>query len=187
MRSPTGQPQNMGKLVEMIQNAVTTGRLDIAEQLAGQTDLYLLSELVQSLYKEGYVTLAKERLLKIEPRILREPSPPFLELSLIWAEICYDERRYDEAAPIFEEIAERHPDFAAARFGAASCYIQQAIVNLERRIQLYHPTKLEQEKICKYLDDFHQALRLIQTSGWHTEWNQGQNRQYPARSASLLH
>lgn len=77
MRSPTGQPQNMGKLVEMIQNAVTTGRLDVAEQLAGQTDLYLLSELVQSLYKEGYVTLAKERLLKIEPRILREPSPHF--------------------------------------------------------------------------------------------------------------
>ncbi|MBW4838072.1 MAG: tetratricopeptide repeat protein [Paenibacillaceae bacterium] len=187
MRSPTGQPQNMGKLVEMIQNAVTAGRLEVAEQLAGQTDPYLLSELVQTLYKEGYVALAKERLLKLEPRLLREPSPPFLELSLIWAEICYDERRYDEAAPIFETIAERHPDFAGARFGAASCCLQQAIAKLERRIQLYHPTKTEQEKICKYLDDFHQALNLIQTSSWHTEWSPAQVRNFPARPASLLH
>lgn len=35
MRSPTGQPKNMGKLVEMIQNAVSTGQIDVAEQLAG--------------------------------------------------------------------------------------------------------------------------------------------------------
>ncbi|MDU4695163.1 MAG: tetratricopeptide repeat protein [Paenibacillus sp.] len=187
MRSPTGQPQNMGKLVEMIQNAVTTGRLDVAEQLAGQTDHYLLSELVQSLYKEGYVTLAKERLMQMEPQLLRNPSPPFLEISLIWAEICYDEKRYDEAAPIFEAIAEQNPDFAAARFGAASCYLQVAIANLERRIQLYHPPKAEQEKICKYLDDFHQALNLIQTSGWHTEWNAVQVRHFPAKPATLLH
>ncbi|MDU2240475.1 MAG: tetratricopeptide repeat protein [Paenibacillus sp.] len=187
MRSPTGQPQNMGKLVEMIQTAVTAGRLDVAEQLAGQTDNYLLSELVQSLYKEGYVALAKERLMQMEPRLLREPSPPLLELSLIWAEICYDEGRYDEAAPIFETIAERHPDFAAARFGAASCYLQLAIANLKRRIQLYHPPKTEQEKICKYLDDFHHALNLIQTSGWHTEWNQTQVRHFPIKPATVLH
>lgn len=77
MRSPTGQPKNMGKLVEMIQNAVSTGQIDVAEQLAGQMDNYLLSELIQSLYKEGYVALAKERLLQIEPRLLREPTPPF--------------------------------------------------------------------------------------------------------------
>ncbi|GJM82639.1 hypothetical protein HMSSN139_51350 [Paenibacillus sp. HMSSN-139] len=78
MRSPTGQPQNMGKLVEMIQTAVTAGRLDVAEQLAGQTDNYLLCELVQSLYKEGYVALAKERLMQMEARLLREPSPPII-------------------------------------------------------------------------------------------------------------
>lgn len=186
MRSPSGQPQNMGKIVEMIQNAVTAGRLDVADQLAGRTDNYLLGELVQSLYKEGYVALAKERLLQMEPRLLREPSPPFLKLGLIWAEICYDERRYDEAAPIFETIAERHPDFAAARFGAASCYLQLAIANLERRIQLYHPSKTEQAKICKYLDDFHQALNLIHTSGWHTQWNHAQVRNLPTKPATLL-
>lgn len=187
MRSPTGQLKNMGKLVEMIQNAVSTGRIDVAEQIAGQMDNYLLSELIQSLYKEGYVALAKERLLQIEPRLLREPTPPFLELSLIWAEICYDERNYEEAAPIFEALAEQNPDFAAARFGAASCYLQLAITNLERRIQLYHPPKYEQEKICKYLDDFHQALNLIQASGWHTKWSTTQVRHFPAKSSTRLH
>ncbi|WP_068785193.1 tetratricopeptide repeat protein [Paenibacillus phocaensis] len=187
MRSPTGQPQNMGKIVEMIQNAVTTGRLDVAEQLTGQRDDYLLSELVQSLYKEGYIALAKERLMQLDPRLLREPSPPFLDLCRIWAEICYDEGRYDEAAPIFEAIADRQPDYAAARFGAASCYLQQAIVNLERRIQLYHPPKSEQEKICKYLEDFHHALSLIQTSGWHTQWNPAQACHFPEKPTTLMH
>ncbi|MGG6309686.1 tetratricopeptide repeat protein [Paenibacillus macerans] len=187
MRSPTGQPQNMAKIVEMIQSAISSGRLDVAERLAGQNDLYLLSELVQSLYKEGYVDQAKEKLMQLDSVLLEKPLPPFLELGMIWAEICYDEERYAEAAPIFEAIAEQTPDLALARFGAASCYLQQTIANLQRRIQIYHPAKAEQDKIGKYLDDFHQALNIIQASGWHTQWTKEQVRHLPARTASLLH
>lgn len=187
MRSPTGQLQNMAKIVEMIQNAVSAGQPDTAEQLAGHNDLYLLSELVQSLYKQGYVSLAKERLMIMDPILRKKPAPPFLQLSYIWAEICYDEERYAEAGSIFEAIAEQNPDLASARFGAASCYLQEAIRNLQRRIQLYHPPKSEQEKISKYLEDLHHALGIIQAAGWHTRRTKEQVRNLPAQTESLLY
>lgn len=186
MCSPIGQPQNLAKVVQLIQNSVVKGRIRFAIKLAGQSDIHLLSALVLSLYQEGYTALAKKRIVLIDPETLSKPSPPFLQLSYIWAEMCYDERRYAEAAAIFEAIAEQSGDLAAARFGAASCYLQQAMQNLRRRMEIYHPLEAEKIKICKYLEDFNQALHIIQTSGWHTYSSAKQTGQ-PARTATLQH
>ena len=186
MRSPIGQPQNMAKLVQVIQNSVVKGRIRFAVKLAGHSDIHLLSALVQSLYKEGYTALAKERIVLIDPETLSKPATPFLQLSYIWAEMCYDEGRYADAAAIFEAIAEQSGDLAAARFGAASCYLQQAMQNLQRRMEIYHPPEAEKIKIRKYLQDFNQALHIIQTSGWHTKPAE-QTGHKPARTATLQH
>ncbi|MEK3869442.1 MULTISPECIES: tetratricopeptide repeat protein [unclassified Paenibacillus] len=187
MRSPVGQPQNMAKMVQLIQNSVEKGRIQFADKIAGQSDIHLLSALVQSLYKAGYAELAKKRIALIDPETLSRPSPPFLELSYIWAEMRYDEGYYREAAAIFEAIAEQSGNLAAARFGAASCYLQEAMLNLRRRMEIYHPPEAERIKIRKYLEDFNQTLHIIQTSGWRTVSSAEQTEPRPARAATLLH
>ncbi|MFD1176277.1 tetratricopeptide repeat protein [Paenibacillus puldeungensis] len=187
MRGVVEQTQGINQKIELIQNAVLAGQIDQAELLAGENDMYLLSVLVQALYKEGYVTVAKERLSRMDSGLLKKPVRPFLELSYIWAEICYDEGRFAEAAPIFEEIASQSPVMASARYGAASCYLQEAMYNLQRRIELYHPPQAEQEKIYKYIRDYNQALHIIQASGWHTEWSSTQAQNLPLHKSILVH
>lgn len=179
MRVAMEQSQSITQKVELIQNAILAGQIDQAERVAGKNDMYLLNVLVQALYKEGYVTLAKDRLSRMDSSILVKPLRPFLELSYIWAEICYDEERFAEAAPIFEEIASHSPNMASARYGAASCYLREAMYNLQRRIELYRPPQAEQEKIYKYIKDYNQALHIIQASGWHTEWSPAQAQNLP--------
>lgn len=187
MRRAMEQTQDISQKVELIQNAVFSGQIDQAELLAGQNDMYLLSVLVQALYKEGYVTLAKERLSRMDSGLRNNPVQPFLELSFIWAEICYDEGHFAKAAPIFEKIASQSPAMASARYGAASCYLQEAMYNLQRRIELYRPPQAEQEKIYKYIKDYNQALHIIQASGWHTEWSSTQAQNLPLHKSIFVH
>lgn len=162
---PTPSP-SLHRLHELISEAVVAGQPELAGQFIHDSDPYEFSLFVQALYHADYTLLAKEKLLKLKPSLLREPHPPYLELAFIWADICYEEERFSEAAPILEAIAEQNPDFAAARFGTAACHLRQAITHLERRVELYHPPQAEEEKIAKYIEECYHMLELIQHSDW---------------------
>lgn len=160
------QSPSLDRLYELISETISTGQPELAGELIQESDPYEFSLFVQALYHAGYVLLAKERLLTLKPSLLQKPHAPYLELAFIWADICYEEGRFSEAAPILEAIAEQNPDFAAARFGTAACHLRQAITHLKRRVELYHPSKAEEKKIAKYIEECHAVLGLIQESGW---------------------
>ncbi|WP_018751483.1 tetratricopeptide repeat protein [Paenibacillus sanguinis] len=173
MTGPTElqQPSSLDRLYEQISEAISADQPELAGQLIQDSDPYEFSLFVQALYLSGYTLLAKEKLLTLKTSLLRRPHAPYLELAFIWADICYEEGRFDEAAPILEAIAEQSPHFAAARFGAAACQLRQAIARLERRVKLYHPPQTEAEKIAKYIEQCHDMLELVQESDWRVCWS----------------
>ncbi|MDQ0088190.1 tetratricopeptide (TPR) repeat protein [Paenibacillus anaericanus] len=172
-------------LAELIQRTVSLGLLDIADTLlGGSPDIYLQSELIQALYEQGYVQEAKD---KLSAYPINENSNSMLNLTYISAEILYDEGQYSQATELFESLLQKSPEIARARFGAASCYLNEAMSNLLRRITLYHPAEEERTKIERYLNDITQSLQIIHSSGWHTEWSLEQQRNLPAQSVSLKH
>ncbi|GGH24985.1 tetratricopeptide repeat protein [Paenibacillus segetis] len=179
------------RVAELIHRTVALGLLDLAETLVNKyPDNYHQSELIQSLYKHGYVSTAKEKLTSFHKLLLNEKSCSVLNLNFISAEILHDEGRYSEAAEIFESLVISNPDMARARFGAASCYLLDAIDNLTGRITIYNPSEEDRMRIERYLSDITQSLQIITKSGWHTVWSLEQQRNLPdqvVEQSALLH
>lgn len=162
---------------DLIIRAVQLGFIDVADTLTGDVDAYHLCILIEALYSEGYISAAKEKIAQIDQSLLLAPQAPYCNIAFIHAEILHDEEYYTEAAPIFEALAEHTPYMAKARFAACSCYLHETMNFLWGRIELYHPSKEELEKIEKYIDDITATLQIIHTSNWHTVWTLSQNRQ----------
>ncbi len=184
-------PQNTADSITLIpgliERSVQLGLLELAEELAGNQDTYHLCDLIQSLYAEGYVELAKSKLLKLNLSSLLEALPPYKQLAYIYGEVLHDEGRFDEAAPIFERLAEQFPDLAKARFAASSCYLHTTMNRLVGRLELYRPGEEEQNKIEKYLTDISEALHIIHGTNWHTTWSLAQSRNLPTPTSNVLH
>ncbi|MNI66182.1 hypothetical protein D3C73_1217300 [compost metagenome] len=171
----------------MIQ-AVQLGLIDTANTLAGDSDEYFKCLLIEALYNEGYISMVKEKFTHIDHSLLIAAKAPYRDIAYIYAEILHDEERYNEAAIIFETLAEETPFMAKARFAACSCYLHETMNFLLGRIELYHPGKQEQEKIEKYLNDITATLQIIHSTHWHTEWSLSQNRRSLSEMpASTLH
>lgn len=169
-------------VADLIQRTVALGLLDLAEALVSKyPDNYHQSELIQSLYKQGYVSAAKEKLSSMHNLhlLFNETSCHMVNLTFISAEILHDEGRYSEAAEIFESLVVSQPDVARARFGAASCYLLEAMDNLMRRIAIYHPSEEDRMRIERYLNDITKSLQIITNSGWHTVWTPKQKLNLP--------
>lgn len=161
-----------------IRRAVRLGKLDNASELA-EGDIYHICALIHALYAEGYVETSKSWLSRIDPSLLCEAEPPFQEASFIYAEILHDEGKYDEAAVIFENLAERSHHMSSARFGASSCYLHSAMNRLLRRLEIYRPEEDELHKIEKYLHDISAALEIVHRTNWHTQWTEEQRMNIP--------
>lgn len=180
-------------VVNLIQRTVALGLLNIAYSLVDKfPDNYHLSELIQSLYQQGYVTEAKKKLSSIHNLnfLFYDKSCSMLNLTFISAEILHDEGRFSEAAEIFESLVLNNPEMARARFGAASCYLFEAMDNLMRRIAIYHPSEEDRMRIERYLTDINQSLQIISNSGWHTVWTPEQQRNLPdhaVQQSTLVH
>lgn len=175
----TSDPHEIGPEImisDLIIRAVQLGLLDVADTLTGEVDVHHYCILVDALYSEGYISIVKEKIAQIDPSRLLSPQAPYCTIAFIHAEILHDEEQYTEAATIFEALAEHTPYMAKARFAACSCYLHEAMNFLWGRIELYHPSKEELEKIEKYIDDIAATLQIIHTSNWHTVWSLSQNR-----------
>lgn len=142
---------------------------------------------IQALYEEGRTEEARQLLSAYPSELWINPDPPYLNVAFIYAEICHDEGRYSEAAPIFEALAARCHDMAKARFGAASCYLQEAIELLQNRMEIYRIRYVERGKANRYLNDLTRALVLVQSTGWHTVWDQEASRNLRLPHYSKLH
>ncbi|WP_435925152.1 tetratricopeptide repeat protein [Paenibacillus sp. DYY-L-2] len=158
-----------------IRRAVRMGKLDTASELANG-DVYHLCALIEELYVQGYVDASKAWLSRLDPLRLSEAKPPYREAAFIYAEIMHDEGRYDEAAAIFEKLADDSHYMSKARFGASSCYLHSTMNRLLGRLEIYRPGEEELIKIEKYLHDISAALQIIHRTNWHTVWNEEQSR-----------
>lgn len=170
----------------LIQRSVQLGLMDLADELTGGNDTYHLCDLIISLYAEGYVERAKSRLMQMNAALLSEAQPPFTRPAYILGEILHDEGRFEEAAVIFERLAEQFPDLAKARFAASSCYLHTTMNRLMGRIELYRPGEEEQLRIEKYLTDISEALNIVHSTNWHTSWSPFQTRNLPSQRSRVI-
>lgn len=187
----SAEPQSLQENIAMIRLAVEYGQTTIATKLAAAgtaharptetNDPHLICALIHALYAEGYLDLAKEQLARLAHDSLQDNRSPFREIAYIYGEMLHDDGLYDEAAAIFEGLAATRPDMAEARFAASSCYLQAAIARLAGRISLYRPDERERAKIDKHLNELNQALEIISTVPWHTEWTYAQRRNFPRK------
>ncbi|WP_334071658.1 tetratricopeptide repeat protein [Paenibacillus sp. A14] len=180
----SGNPRSLEENTALIQCAVESGQITIATKLAAGhiDDPYLACALIRTLYAEGYVDRAREWLAQLEMPLLQEGPPPYREIAYIYGEMRYDEGLYDEAAAIFERLAASTPDMAEARFAACSCFLHAAVSRLTGRVALYRPDEAERAKIEKHLNELYQALRMISSVPWHTDWTYAQRRNFPRQA-----
>lgn len=175
----TSDPHQIGPEImisDIIIRAVQLGLLDVADMLTGDADVHHYCILIEALYSEGYISIVKEKIAQLYQGLLLSPQAPYCTIAFIHAEILHDEEQYTEAATIFEALAEHTHYMAKARFAACSCYLHETMNFLWGRIELYHPSKDELEKIEKYIDDIAETLQIINTTNWHTVWSLSQNR-----------
>lgn len=191
VQSLTHSGANTYELISaLIPRSVQLGLLDLADELAGSNDTYGTyqhCELIISLYTEGYVERAKSKLMQLNAALLTEAHPPFTRPAYIFGEILHDEGRFEEAAVIFERIAQQFPDMAKARFAASSCYLHTTMNRLMGRIELYRPGEEEQLRIEKYLNDISEALNIVHSTNWHTSWSPAQSRNLPPQPSKVIH
>ncbi|NWL87376.1 MULTISPECIES: hypothetical protein [unclassified Paenibacillus] len=163
---------------ELIQYSVSSGMLNAAAKLTGNSDPVLQCVLISSLYEAGYRELAEQHLLEIEHKLL-PPKAPYQEAARIYGEILYDQTRYEEAAAIFTALAETCPSMASLRYGAAACRLQEKVLRLRRRMELYHPDQDERLKIEKYIHGFLDTLALVEQTHWHSTGTDKQRSNLP--------
>lgn len=169
----------------LIQAAIQLGVIPVASCLAS-INIYHRDDYIFLLYQEGYVEHAKLELQRISKKQLSEAGPALRNASYVYAEILHDEGRLEEAALIFEHIAEQYPEMAKARFGACSCYLLAAMNRLISRLELYRPDLEERSVIERYLDDIAQAMQIIHKTQWHTVWSTTQSRNLPIPAPRVL-
>lgn len=187
----SAEPRSLQETIAVIRLAVEYGQIAVATKLTAAgtahakppqtSDPHLACALIRALYAEGYLDLAKEQLARLGHGFLRDNRSPFRETAYIYGEMLHDDGLYDEAAAIFESLAATCPDMAEARFAAGSCYLQAALSRLTGRISLYRPDETERAKINKHLNELNQALEIISTVPWHTEWTYAQRRNFPRK------
>lgn len=170
----------------LMESAVKMGVLPVASALTEMDD-YLRDDYILALYKEGYVELARVELDLIGREHLGEKSTSYRHARYVYAEILHDEGSFDEAATVFEQLAEQFPDMARARFGACSCYLHAVMNRLTGRIKLYRPGQEELDRIQRHLDDIARALDIISKTKWHTVWTAAQSRNLFIPASQMLH
>ncbi|MNI27794.1 hypothetical protein D3C73_815480 [compost metagenome] len=187
----TCTPHELGPdimISDLILRSVQLGLIDVANVLAGDSDIHFQCILIQALYSEGYTSTVREKIAQIDHSLLISAKAPYREIAFIYAEILHDDDRYNEAAVLFEALSEESPYMAKARYAACSCYLHETMNFLLARIDLYRPGQDEQAKISKYLDDISTTLQIIHSTQWHTVWSLSQSkRSLSALPNSTLH
>ncbi|KPL57696.1 TPR domain-containing glycosyltransferase [Rossellomorea vietnamensis] len=118
-------------------------------------------------YYEGFTHNAYKELKQLK----NENAIDTEGLSLL-GEYVYDQKRFDEAALIFEEVLITKPDDVRAHVGASLCYNQQARTLLEES----SAAMPEYPLFNAYLNKVNLAIELSSKYSWHSCWKGRQRR-----------
>lgn len=173
--------------LETAKTAIALGKIDEALSILSSPTTHEFNELIYTLYTQGYRELAAKQIAEMEQLPLHDRSQISLELCFIAAEIQYDAGNYEQAASIFESIYHTDANHSAARFGAASCYLQQTKSSLTRKLEQCIIGSELFSNIEHHLDSISRALQILTITQWHTEWTPSQQRNHQATSPALFH
>ncbi|PQP87834.1 MULTISPECIES: tetratricopeptide repeat protein [Paenibacillus] len=166
--------------LETAKSAIVLGMVDIGMSLQPEPSFHESSELIYTLYREGYIEQAKALLNKLEGIPTHERSQSSLELCFIAAEMLYDQGDFAKAAQLFESIYATDPSHSLARFAAASCFLEETRSSLDHRQERQVIGSELYFQIDEYLTNITLALQIIQSTSWHTVWTPAQRRNHPA-------
>jgi len=173
--------------LETAKTAITLGKIDEALTILSSPTTQEYNELIYTLYQQGYRELVAMRISEMEQLPLYDRSQISLEICFIAAEIQYDAGNYEEAASVFEAIYSTDPNHSPARFGAASCYLQQTKGSLTSKLESSIIGSEMFLKIDRYLSNITRALQILNITQWHTEWTPAQQQNHTATSTKLFH
>ncbi|MBE9912970.1 tetratricopeptide repeat protein [Paenibacillus donghaensis] len=173
--------------LETAKTAIALGKINEAWEMLPSPTAHEYNELIYTLYKQGYRELAASLIAQMEQLPLCDRSQISLDICFIAAEIEYDAGNYEKAAAIFEAIYGTDPNHSTARFGAASCYLQQTRESLMARLESTIVGSEMFIKIERYLDNISRALQIMNITNWHTKWTPAQKRNHAANPGVLLH
>jgi tetratricopeptide (TPR) repeat protein len=158
----------------LIEQYVASQQFTQAENLVALDPCeYMYSIYIDALYRHGDTELAKKKLLEYECKIkqIEQNMHSYAYFLLTWikAVIAYDEGNYAEAAQLFETLTLHHPQEGQAYYALASSSLHENIQNLRRRIELYHPTPQEVDKINTYITHLTKCIQIVDATGWHPQ------------------
>lgn len=158
----------------LIEQYVTSQQFSEAENLVALDPCeYMYSVYIDALYRHGYTELVKQKLLEYECKIKQSEqnihSYAYFLLTWIKAVIAYDDGNYADAAQLFETLTLHHPHAGQAYYALASSSLHENIQNLHRRIELYHPTPQEVDKINTYIAHLTKCIQIVDATDWHTQ------------------
>jgi tetratricopeptide (TPR) repeat protein len=124
---------------KVVQQAVKTGQLTLAEQLHELrammmrdhwgTAITLRREFASLLYRQGYTMVAANILIQCMTESELDAE------GLFWlGETLYAKGHNDHALSLFEQALEQKPDMRQARAGAAVCYMQLAMEEIRQEL-----------------------------------------------------
>ena len=173
----------------LIDQYIASKQFSQAEELVAlYPSEYMYSVYIDALYRQGDTELAKHKLREYECQIenndqhVHDPekkhikhieqnmqSYAYFVLTWIKAVIAYDDGNYAEASRLFETLTLHHPHAGQAYYALASSSLHEDIQNLQRRIELYHPTPQEVDKINTYIAHLTKCIQIVDTTCWHPQ------------------
>ncbi|CAB3393083.1 glycosyltransferase [Kyrpidia spormannii] len=158
----------------LIQRAVQHRLIPLAEDLAALHSNGMDLFLAKTLYREGWVYLAADRLLRLLTRRELDAEGLFL-----LGEMLYDKGHWDQAAELFEQSAGL--GFSRARPAAAAAALQSA----KRMLEEAEALRPKRGGFAEERRAVGRALELLDGIGWHTHWR-GRTRRNRHESAADL-
>jgi tetratricopeptide (TPR) repeat protein len=179
-------PQAQLVAEKVVQQAIKTGQLTLAEQLHELralmmrehrgTPVTVRRELASLLYRHGYTMVAANILIHCMTESDLDAE------GLFWlGETLFAKGYYDQALSLFEQALEREPDLRHARAGAAVCYLQIAMEALRQEL-VRSPSAVS---LAAQHAALAQRLRTAEGIPWRTFFHAKERRNQFANGAHL--
>lgn len=180
-------PPSDSERIQIAKAALSVGMVTEADYMLSMEGDLEKHNLICMLYTEGYIDLV-DSLLKQIVELPRINSTSYSnQLHFIAAERLYDQREYDKASAIFENLRLSQAEHTNARFGEAACYLHSALLSLSSRMTRIESTRTVKEQSLEYMHSINAALHIVENTKWHTSWTPAQKRRkYGLDQSSIL-
>lgn len=168
-RSTELQSNSLSELAASItRQSIVLGQMQLVNKLVEHTGHFKL-ELIKMLYSHGYVFTSAEHLISLSSVNQLDDEGQF-ELG----EILFDKGHYLKAAEMFESILLTERTHERAKSAASICYLHLAEASLSDALSGAPDVPSFKED----LQQIRSSIRLLNRTGWHTQWTGRQRRIY---------